>query len=81
MSNIFEQAQAYVESADYLSNENRNIAGQAFMAGARWAFEMAHYHADSAAGLTTSLDENTERVDGWNRAAKAIAMRIRAWLE
>ncbi len=77
---IQEQAQAYVESLDFISDEARNIAGNAYMTGAKWAFEMAANHAENASGLTTSLEDKAEQTDGWNRACKAIGLRIRAWL-
>lgn len=64
----------------FLRNANNDWVEQAYVAGFEAALKECADIADSVGGLTTSLEEKAEHVDGWNRAAKAIETQIKYWI-
>lgn len=69
MTKLMEQAIAYVESLDFIDDQNRRIAGEAYLAGAKAAFERA---ADTAFEKVRCDD----RTDRW-QVASEVAAHIR----
>lgn len=71
---------AYFRNTDspprFLRNANNHWVEEAYVVGFEAGIREAMEIAESAAGLITSIEEHADQTDGWNRAAKAIALRI-----
>lgn len=57
--NLLEHAKAYVEAQDYIFDENREIAGKAFMAGYEAALETAALIVLNQSGVDHWTDDDT----------------------
>lgn len=75
MSEAQKAAEAYVKETDYIDDLNRNLAGNAFLAGAAWQRERDAKLAESHFG-SESISVDTRRIHS-NDTALSIAKLIR----